>query len=173
MRLWISRTPLLLQYSIGNGLKFAVLAALFQAAEGSLDGGMATYVVYLKEERQQTPELILWKKEAKAGVWSIWWSFHCCAYLNFAFSLGSRRHPECLPTPLYAQEMGIKPKPASWVTYPAVITMEKENNREKENTQNQVVGCQNHTFLCFKIPMESALCNSVCTLFLQSIPIPG
>lgn len=61
------------------------------------------------------------------------------------------------------------PKPASWVTYPAVITMEKENSREKDNTQNQRVGCQNHTLLCFKIPMESALCNSVCTLSLQSI----
>lgn len=51
--------------------------------------------------------------------------------------------------------------------------MEKENNREKDITQNQAVRCQNHTVLCFKIPMESALCNSVCTLPLQSVLSPG
>lgn len=49
----------------------------------------------------------------------------------------------------------------------------ERKNREKDNTQNQVVRCQKHTFLCFKIPMVSALCNSACTWSLQSILIPG
>lgn len=36
-----------------------------------------------------------------------------------------------------------------------------------------MVGWQKNTHLCFKISMESTLCNSVCTLFLQPIFIAG
>lgn len=132
--MWIGRTPLATECNICSGLKFALLAALFQAAEGSPDEGAATSAVRLKARVQQTPALMLWKKGANQGFAAFGISSHCCAYLNFAASSGSS-HSECLPTPLDAQKMGMTPKPASRITYPAVITMEKENSREKDNTQ--------------------------------------
>lgn len=68
MKLWIGRTPLLLQYNSCNGLKFAILAALFQAAEGSPYEGLSKYVVFPNERAQQSSELKLCKEEAKATL---------------------------------------------------------------------------------------------------------
>lgn len=66
MELRIGRAPLLLQYNHCNGLKFAILAAFFQAAEGSPHGGLSIYMVCPNERVQQTPEFMLCKKEAKS-----------------------------------------------------------------------------------------------------------
>lgn len=123
-----------------------ILATLSQAAEGSPDGRKSGHIRGLPEGKSQLkPKPWLRKKEAKAGACSIYWSFHCCACLKLAFSLGRSKHPGCLTALLYAYKKGTTPKLASWVTYPAVITMEKENSRENGNTQNQMGGCQNHT----------------------------
>lgn len=125
MELWIGRTPLLLQCNNCNGLNFAILAALFQAAEVYLRDD--PYVRFAQMKEYSKP-LNLSSAKRKQNL-CIWWSFHCWAYLSFAFLLISISNPEWLPAPRSAQEVGMAPKPASWVTFPAVITIEKENSR--------------------------------------------
>lgn len=108
-------TSLLLHYNVFSRLKFAILSA-----QGHPGGRMVTHPVCPKEKLQQVPNCWFAKWEAKAEACSIYWSFHCYACLNLAFSFGRGKHPGCLPASL---QKDMTPRLASWVTHLEVMTV--------------------------------------------------
>lgn len=104
------------------------------------------YVVCPNERVQQSPELKLCKKEAKAVLAAL----PLLGIPQLCF-LANPHQPPRMPastTICTGSILGMAPKPASWVTFPAVITMEKENSRGKRQCPKSSGGMtEEHTFV--------------------------